>query len=192
MKNILQLLFPAKCPFCGVVLGREEEGICAACLPHLPEVTEPCCKRCGKPIMSVEEEYCMDCSHKNSVLKQGTALWVYTDTMRKAMADFKYQAAYIAYVVGEEMGIPVLEDALLRTRNTSPQKGLNDKQRKENLEDAFAVNPVWLEEIAAHRKVLLVDDIYTTGATLETCGLTLKNAGVEEVYFICLCIGSDC
>lgn len=238
MKNILQLLFPAKCPFCGVVLGREEEGICAACLPHLPEVTEPCCKHCGKPIMSVEEEYCMDCSHKDSVLKQGTALWVYTDTMRKAMADFKYQgcladgdfygkeilrvkgeilrswnpaciipvplhwrrrwfrgfnqAAYIAYVVGKEMGIPVLEDALLRTRNTSPQKGLNDKQRKENLEDAFAVNPVWLEEIAAHRKVLLVDDIYTTGATLETCGLTLKNAGVEEVYFICLCIGSDC
>lgn len=238
MKNILDLLYPVKCPLCGAVLGREEQGVCEHCLSCIPEVTEPCCKHCGKPIMGIEEEYCMDCCSRDSVLEQGTALWVYTDTMRKAMADFKYQgcltdgdfygqeivrlrgevlqywnpeciipvplhwrrrwfrgfnqAAYVASVVGEEMGIPVFEDALVRTRNTSPQKGLNDKQRKENLKGVFAVNPIWLEGITAYQKVLLIDDIYTTGATLEACGLALRNAGVEKVYFICLCIGSDC
>ena len=236
MKNILDLLFPAKCPLCGAVLEREGGGVCENCLPCLPEVTEPCCKHCGKPIMRVEEEYCMDCSCRDSVLEQGTALWIYTDTMKKAMADFKYQgcltdgdfygqeilrrkgevlkywgpdciipvplhwrrrwfrgfnqAAYVADVVGEGMGIPVMEDALLRTRNTSPQKGLNDKQRKENLKDAFAVNSMQLDKMVSYQKVLLLDDIYTTGATLEACGLALRNAGVEKVYFICLCIGS--
>ncbi len=238
MWNVLELLFPAKCPVCGALLGRDRQGVCDGCRSRLPEVTEPSCRRCGKPIADEEEEYCMDCGKRDSILEQGTALWVYTDAMRRAMADFKYQgclpdgdfygqeilrkrggllycwnpdcivpvplywrrrwfrgfnqAAYVAGVVGRHTGIPVLEDALLRTRSTRPQKGLNDRERKENIKDAFAVNPRWLERLSICRSILLIDDIYTTGATLEACGTALRNAGVEKIYFICLCTGSDC
>ena len=238
MWNALGLLFPAKCPVCDMVLERDGQGVCDGCWSRLPEVTEPCCRHCGKPIADVEEEYCMDCKSRDSILEQGTALWIYTDAMRKAMANFKYQgcladgdfygreilrrkgallhhwnpgciipvplywrrrwfrgfnqAAYVAGFVGKHTGIPVWEDALLRIRSTRPQKGLNGRQRKENLKDAFAVNPRWLEKTAVCRSIVLIDDIYTYGATLEACGLALRNAGVEKIYFICLCTGSDC
>lgn len=238
MENFLDLLFPAKCPLCDVLLKREETGMCGRCRQRLPVVTEPCCKHCGKPIPGYTEEFCPDCSGGRSTLEQGTALWVYTDRMKKAMADFKYQgclsdgefygrefmamregllrqwkpsviipvplhwrrrwfrgfnqAAYVAEVIGRKSGIPVLPDALLRNRYTRPQKSLDDKQRKENLKDVFSVNPVWREKISAYHRVLMIDDIYTTGATLEACGAVLRDAGVKKVYFACLCIGSAC
>ena len=95
-------------------------------------------------------------------------------------------------MIGEGTGIPVIEDALLRVRYTSPQKGLDHRRRRDNVKNAFVINAARQQELSAYRRVLMVDDIYTTGATLEACGSTLREAGVEKVYFICLCIGSAC
>ena len=91
--NILDLLFPVKCPVCGRILEESERStaICDACLRRLPLVTEPCCRHCGKPVLRLETEYCKDCSSKTtSFLDEGTALWIYTEKMKRAMADFKY------------------------------------------------------------------------------------------------------
>ncbi len=85
MWNALGLLFPAKCPVCDMVLERDGQGVCDGCWSRLPEVTEPCCRHCGKPIADVEEEYCMDCKSRDSILEQGTALWIYTDAMRPCL-----------------------------------------------------------------------------------------------------------
>ena len=54
------------------------------------------CARCGKPLEEIETEYCVDCEKKRrgkyDFLRQGTALWVYTDSLKEAMASFKYEA----------------------------------------------------------------------------------------------------
>ncbi|MBQ2801485.1 MAG: ComF family protein [Lachnospiraceae bacterium] len=93
------------------------------------------------------------------------------------------QAQVLAEAIGRQLEIPVLSDILVRNKNTTAQKNLNDKQRQENVKNAFKIinNEVQL------KKILLVDDIYTTGSTIDAVARILKGDGVKEVYFICLC-----
>ena len=77
------------------------------------------------------------------------------------------------------------EGLLIRTVNTAPQKELNDKERTKNTKNAFQV----IHNIVKYKRVLLVDDIYTTGATLDACSDALTNAGAVQVYFAAICIG---
>ena len=98
------------------------------------------------------------------------------------------QAQLIAEEVSVLSGIPVRNDLLVRTRRTAAMKELDPGQRYENLRNAFAVNP---EHTKMPRHPVLVDDIYTTGATVNACAKVLKEAGADEVDFISLCIGSE-
>lgn len=95
------------------------------------------------------------------------------------------QAELVAKGIGRELGIPVLSDGLIRTKKTVPQKELSDLERKQNLKNAFQLkrNDVRL------KKVLLIDDIYTTGSTIDAAAAILLESGVEKVYFLSICIG---
>ena len=75
---------------------------------------------------------------------------------------------------------------LVRTRKTAPQRDLDPAQRLKNLQEAFAVAPGRGADVES---VILVDDIYTTGSTVEACTRVLKAAGVRRVYFVAVCIG---
>lgn len=101
------------------------------------------------------------------------------------------QAELLAREIGKALKLPVEAEALLRVRSTKPQKGLNQKERQKNLERAFQCNPRHGKDKPLGR-VLLVDDIYTTGSTIEACTRALLQAGAKEVYFITLCIGKGC
>lgn len=100
------------------------------------------------------------------------------------------QADILARGIGKALKLPVVSDLLIRNKKTLPQKGLSDKERLRNLVEAFEYNKrlvsYYKEPLS---KILLVDDIYTTGATMEACAKVLKSHGVNEVYFIVLCIG---
>ena len=94
------------------------------------------------------------------------------------------QAALVAEVLGEITGISVDEDILVRVKNTKPLKQLNDKERRRSIRGAFSVRKsVWAKTI------VLIDDIYTTGNTIDYAAKTLKKAGVEKVYFLTISIG---
>jgi len=73
---------------------------------------------------------------------------------------------------------PVAPDTLVRTRHTRPQTGLDPRARRKNVRGAFAV--VRPREVEGKR-VLLVDDVYTTGATVRECSRALLAAGAREV-----------
>jgi len=92
------------------------------------------------------------------------------------------QAALLARELGKGVGLPVLENALIRVRETSPQVDLNAEDRKENVRGAFHC----FDDRLAGNRVLLGDDVYTTGATLEACSLALKQRGVRPVWALTL------
>ncbi len=96
------------------------------------------------------------------------------------------QAELIARELGRNIGIKVDEKILVRVINTKPQKEMNKADRKKNLENAFKI----ATNVVEYKKVILVDDIYTTGSTIDECTLALKAAGVEQVYFVSLSIGA--
>ena len=76
---------------------------------------------------------------------------------------------------------------MLRVRNTVPQKNLHPRQREENLRGAFRVSGDWKPV----ENVLLLDDIYTTGSTINKAAEMLKRAGVGKVFFLSISIGQD-
>lgn len=96
------------------------------------------------------------------------------------------QAQLLAERVGGYLGLPVRSDILVRRKNTSPLKYQNPEERQNNLKKAFNItqNDVKL------KRVLLVDDIYTTGSTMDEVAGTLREVGVEDVFFIALACGA--
>jgi ComF family protein len=82
-----------------------------------------------------------------------------------------------------EQGMQWENNALLRRRHTAPQWELDRKQRQENINGAFVCNA---PELIRHSAVILLDDIVTTGATLEQCALALHQAGAASVRAFCL------
>lgn len=101
------------------------------------------------------------------------------------------QAKLIADGISRQLNIPVNNNILIRTINTRPQKELNDKERIKNLANAFAVTDAFKTSQTSHniKKAILIDDIYTTGATMDICAKLLRESGFEEIYYICVCTG---
>lgn len=95
------------------------------------------------------------------------------------------QAELLALELGKILKIPVLCKMLRRVRDTEPQKILDSRKRRKNLKKAFAVHMPGI----VPRCVLLVDDIYTTGNTINAAAEALKGAGVQKVYFLTISIG---
>ena len=114
------------------------------------------------------------------------------------------QAQLIAEAVGSRMNIPVIADLLLRNEETKPQKELGPDERAANLQKAFVLNDSCSSQEmilkSIHGKdgllsVLLVDDIYTTGATIEACTRAIRRLDTGEkkiivdVYYTSVAIG---
>lgn len=94
------------------------------------------------------------------------------------------QAEEIARVLATHTGLPVLK-ALDRIRATGHQTALTRAQRMENLRGAFQVNPSGIRQISANLPgVVLVDDVLTTGSTVDECARTLRRAGVPRVAIV--------
>jgi len=74
-------------------------------------------------------------------------------------------------------------DFLLRVKNTAPQVELRKKQRQKNLKRVFLLNKKY-QDLVKNKKILLVDDVMTTGATLENCAKELKKAGAKTVVVL--------
>jgi ComF family protein len=92
------------------------------------------------------------------------------------------QAALLAGEIGRAAGVTVVDDVLQRVKSTIPQVGLGPVQRRKNVWGAFQCTDTSLRG----RNVLLVDDVCTTGATMESCSIALRDAGVGVVWGLAL------
>ena len=92
----------------------------------------------------------------------------------------------LARILADVFGAPLVCDVIEKTKNTIPQISLSRDQRSENMKGVFLVkNPEALQK----KKVLLIDDVYTTGATMEEAALVLKQAGAKQVWGVVVARG---
>jgi len=95
------------------------------------------------------------------------------------------QSALLAQALSKQCKLPVIVQSLKRTRHTPPQTGLTRRERLENVHGAFSV-PEKYKSIIKGKRILLVDDVYTTGATLKACTKALMKAGATAVDVLTL------
>ena len=95
------------------------------------------------------------------------------------------QAEILASQIGDKMGIPFEKKMVLRQKNTLPQKGLDAFQRQNNLKKAFIIS----QNVVKLNTIVIIDDIYTTGSTMDAVASILKASGVQRVYCLTLAIG---
>lgn len=93
------------------------------------------------------------------------------------------QSLLLAKEIGKILRIPLIPDNLLRIRWTRPQIELKGEERLKNVKGAFGLKEP--KEIKG-KSILLIDDVYTTGATVRECSKVLKKAGAEKVYVFTL------
>ena len=127
--------------------------------------------RYGKDILYLGIEACIPVPlHKSRLRERG-----YNQALLLAQGISKYMLAIYA-------DAPVCDpDFLVRCRKTRPQRELDHRYRRKNVEDAFALAE---DAYGKYRILCLVDDIFTTGSTVSSCAKTLKKAGCGRVYFV--------
>ena len=93
------------------------------------------------------------------------------------------QSSLLTGELGKRIGLPVIRDCLIRVKQSQPQvRAVDVEERRRNVADAF----VCRDESVSGKQIILIDDVCTSGATLESCAAALKNKGVTSVWGLTL------
>lgn len=95
------------------------------------------------------------------------------------------QAGWLAEAISRKVSIPVQQDALIRKRSTGSQEGLTRSQRETNVRGAFRVRPS-REHCLKNRRIVLIDDVYTTGATVSAATRAILATKAKSVDVLVL------
>ena len=233
IENVLDLIYPRRCPICDGVLKYKESKdlIHEDCKKKIKYVGNNVCMKCGKPMKSGDDaEYCEDCLKIRHRFKRGFSVFNYRSVSgsiykfkylgRKEYADFyakvtdqrlgkklkdlkvdalipvpmykdkQYlrgynQAEVYAGKLSKLTGIPLYDDVIVRNRQTRPMKELDIRGRRNNLKKAFNI----VRNDVKFKCILIIDDIYTTGSTIDEIAHEFQMAGVKNIYFLTLAIG---
>jgi ComF family protein len=121
--------------------------------------------------------------HNEPALRQVDAIVPVPLHPRRERARGYTQAALLARELARTLGLPLEPSALARIRDTASQTGLTPRQRRDNVRGAFAIST---RSQLQGKRILLLDDVATTGATLNACARTLKRAGAVRVEALTL------
>ena len=203
---LLDLLFPPRCVFCSRLLHRGEEGICPRCQQELPwalgaeaEQTGEFFSLCASPLWYQDQvrasfhrykfkgvrgysrtygRLVAQCVQDHLAGRYDLITWVPLSRARLRQRGYD-QAMLLASAAALELD-DVAAETLCKVRDTEAQSGLgkNDASRRANVLSAYQVTDPALVE---GRRVLLIDDIVTTGSTLSECARVLRTAGATDV-----------
>ena len=209
--RLMQLLFPPKCVLCRKLLTEEETDLCAQCRADTPEITGT--KRKLPYLAKWTGLWYYEGSVRASILRYkfrgsrsysqsyGRLLamkllqedisfdiltWAPISRRRKWRRGYD-QVELIAKAVAKELGVPPVS-TLKKTRHNRPQSRLKDAAaRRANVLGVYRVTD---HETVAGKRILLLDDILTTGATVSECARTLLTAGANEVICATVAVAS--
>ena len=205
MEFILDLLFPPRCVFCKKILKSAETGICAQCQTKLPWITGREAEQkfefiscCVSPLWYQEHvresilrykfhdrsgyakqygTFIAQCVTDHLAGQYDLITWV--PLSAKGLKKRGYdQAMLLAMASALELGNVAVE-TLQKVRHTDTQSGIkDDSARRANVLGAYEVIDA---ELISDKRVLLIDDVVTTGSTLSECARTLRTYGAKEV-----------
>ena len=214
-EGLLNLIYPirAECMGCGSKAGFERDWLCEDCRQNLAERWEGAAEpppgglfdgaaygyRYGGPaaglvrnlkyrgVRRLDEWMGRQMVRAFEPLEPARIDWVVPVPMHPARLRQRgyNHAARLADRAAEGLGLTMVE-ALSRTRNTRQQARLDDARRLTNQEGAFA-----LARDVAGKRILLVDDVCTTGATANACARTLLDGGAGAVYLLCFAVARN-
>lgn len=203
--GLLDVLFPPKCAFCRKVLGAGESGLCAACEGLLPYTDDGGRQRfdfvedCVAPLYyegkvrdallrykfdgvtsyaSVFGALVGNCIREELPGRYDLISWVPLSGPRLKQRGYD-QAMLIALSAALELG-DVAVETLHKVADAAPQSGTGGApERRANISGAYEAADA---ELVSGRRILLIDDIVTTGSTFSECARTLGRAGAESVF----------
>lgn len=203
--GFLDLLFPPKCPFCEKLLEKSSDGMCPRCQRTLPWLTEESAEQklkdvslCVSPLRYQNEVRESIRRYKfhgrtgyggiygalvaqciNDHLKGRFDMISWTPLSKKRERSRGYNQAFlVAQVVAKELEIPLV-GTLHKVRDTPAQSGLtNERERHSNVLGVYALADKGLVE---GKRILLIDDVVTTGSTLSECAGVLRMGGAKDV-----------
>ncbi len=204
VNGILDTLFPPKCAFCRKLLRRGESGMCSRCEASLPRLENP--REKGPDFVDaivspleyrdnvraallrykfngvtacagIFGKLVADCVRENLAGEYDLISWVPLSSERLRERGYD-QAMLIAMAAALELD-DVAVETLRKTRNAAPQSGTESAEaRRANISGAYEVAD---PELVRSKRVLLIDDIITTGSTVSECARMLGLAGAESV-----------
>lgn len=196
-----QLTFIEKpyCALCGGPFGFEaaEGSLCAPCMEDLPVFDAA---RSSVIYNDASRQVVLDFKYGDRMhaaqtfaawmMRAGADLIAQSDVLvpvplhnRRLWQRRFNQSAVLAAGLSSLCGKPHVPDAMQRLKFTTSQKGLSRNERLANVKNAFAVNVRRATKLHG-KNVLLIDDVFTSGATLNECAKTLKNAGAAQVFVL--------
>ena len=210
LDDLLDLLFPPKCPFCQSILETPADPVCPACQKALPWLVG----RAGERKVDFTRGCCSPMAYRGAVRKSihrykfsgvrayarpfgllmaqcvqdrpemAPELITWAPLSRKRRRERGYdQGELLARAMAKRLGLPAVP-TLVKARHTQPQSGLDSAEaRRANALGTYALLP---GADVAGRHVLLADDVVTSGATLSECARTLLEAGAAEVWCVTL------
>ena len=200
-RSLLHPVHSPHCITCGKPLFQETQLYCSDCLLYPKSfsggmagfVYEGACKRA---VLSIKYQnrreyiasfaYLLAAKFGERIRRQSFDLLVPVPLHRERLFKRGFnQAELLAKELSAYLSIPVHSTILSRTKETKAQKSLNPEERLFNLSRAITASSL----PAGASRILLADDIYTTGSTMEACTRALLSAGAARVSFISICIG---
>ena len=200
---LLDLLFPPRCMICHKLIEPNEKPVCGECLSHLPEFDG------AAPKVRFADKVCIGFYYENTFREaflrfkfhgreeyaEQYGRWLalrirdklpeefdvisYVPVSRRRKAQRGYdQTERICRVVSQELQIS-MHTLLIKHRHTKPQSGI--RQREQRAANASGAYRATNNEFIAGKRILLLDDIITTGATLSECCRVLTTAGAKRV-----------
>jgi len=209
---IADILYPRKCVFCRTLLHDEELDLCNSCKTQLPVFTDSKIKlsflaqwtglwyykdTVRDSILRFKFRRCRGYAHTYGILLAAklrepeysgwdVLSWIPISPLRKWFRGYD-QTELIAQVIAEEFHMP-LTPILRKVRHTKPQSGMGDiSHRRANILGAYVVTD---PSLVRGQRILLLDDIITTGATASEAARTLLVAGAKEVKLATVAVAS--